>query len=55
MLALKTAKNKDVSSENNLTLQDKLSDKSMILISNSNGPKADPCGTPALTLFQLGT
>ena len=55
MLALKTAKNKDVSSENNLTLQDKLSDKAMILISNSNGPKADPCGTPALTLFQLGT
>ena len=47
--------NKDVSSANSLTLDDKLSDKSLIEIRNSNGPYIDPCGTSALTLVQVDT
>ena len=35
-----------------LALDDKLSDKSLIQITNNNGPKIDPCRAPAFTLAQ---
>ena len=47
------AENKDVSSANNLTLDDRLSSKSLISITNNNGHNIDTCGTPALTLAQV--
>ena len=47
--------NKDVSSANSLTLDDKLSGRPLIQIRNNNGPKVDPCGTPAFTLPQAET
>ena len=47
------AENKDASSANNLTLDDRLSNKSLISITNNNGHNIDTCGTPALTLAQV--
>ena len=45
-----TAENKEVSSANDLAFDDKPSDKSLIQIKKSSGPRIDPQGTPALTL-----
>ena len=39
--------NKEVSSANNLISQFKLSSKSLMQMRKSNGPKIEPCGTPA--------
>ena len=47
--------NKNISSVNSLTLNDALSDKSLVSIRNNNGPKIDPCGTPVFTLDQAET
>ena len=45
-----TTDNREVSSANSLALDDKPSDKSLIEVKITNGPKIDPWGTPALTL-----
>ena len=42
----------DVSSTKCLTLDIKLLGRSFTYIKNSNGPKSDPCGTPALISSQ---
>ena len=42
-------KNRDVSSANSFALENRSPDKSFIYIKNNNGPKMEPCGTPALT------
>ena len=44
-----------MSSANNLTLDHKLLDKSLIQIKSNNRSIMEPCGTPALTLAQVST
>ena len=44
-------KKSDVSSANVLQSEVNQSGKSLIYIRNNNGPKTDPCGTPAKMLF----
>ena len=41
--------NKEVSSANNLISDFKLSGKSLMQMRKSNGPKIEPCETPAKT------
>ena len=47
--------NKNVSSGKSLTLDDKLSNKSLIWIRNNNRPNIDSCSAPPLTLVQVDT
>ena len=47
-----TAEKIELSSANNLGLEDKSSDRSLIYIKKNSGPSADPWGTPARTLVQ---
>ena len=42
----------DASSAKSFTFDIKLLGRSFIYIKNSNGPKIDPCGPPALINFQ---
>ena len=44
---------KNVLSGNSLTLDDKLSDKSLVYIRNNNEPNTEPYRIPALTLVQV--
>ena len=47
-----TEKN-EVSSVNNLALDNNSSTRSFMYIKNSNGPSIEPCGTPASTLVHV--
>ena len=46
-------KNRCTSSAKSFTFDIKLLARSFMYIKNSNGPKRDPCGTPALRLFDI--
>ena len=50
-----TTGNKEVSSANNLVLDDNLSAKSFMHIEKVSGPSIKRCGTPALTLAHSET
>ena len=51
-----TTENKEVSSANNLVLDDNSSAKSFMFIKKKNsGPSIEPCGTPALRLVHVET
>ena len=48
-----TRESKEVSSANNLVLDDNSSAKSFMYIKKSSGPSIEPSGTPALTLVHV--
>ena len=53
MLRSYTVENDDVSSENSFTVDCKFSGRWFMYIRKSNGPKTEPCRTPASTDDQL--
>ena len=53
ILGSHTVESNDVSSANNFTVDCKFSERSFMYIRKSNGPKMEPCGTPASTDDQV--
>ena len=48
-----TTVKRDVSSPNNFVLEDESSDKSFTSINSNDGPRMEPCETPALTFSHV--
>ena len=51
-LALFTTEKREVSSANSLTVVVRPRGRSLIQMRRNNGPRTEPCGTPAVTDFQ---